>query len=278
MGVEHRIRTISEDQGRDVLVGAPIQVSDQEVAAGIQTLEFEIASGNAFNAFSIDNSGQLRLENSLGLNFENQKSFSLTVAVRDPMKLTSPVIPDTPIVVSKVFIVGITDINESPAIVGGYQLVGNFENVNANYAGAKMYGISGDQGCFRVCAGCAYFSVAENGGCVCHQDLPLASLSMACAVGVQGTSCDAVYKTAFITTPAAHPGHYDLGIGGCVQTNGKAVGGFGCEGSFCLYEPDKCASLCEVDDDCAGFMMINQPNSDPTCAIVSAREPDVPGT
>ena len=103
--IEPQEFTIEENSGNGELVGTVI-ATDPDVW---QTLTYSIVSGNAGNAFAIDEStGDLTVADSSVLDYETTPMFSLTVQVEDngPGNLTADAI----------ITINLTDINEVPEI------------------------------------------------------------------------------------------------------------------------------------------------------------------
>ena len=86
-----------------------VQADDPDTAAG--DLSFSITGANPGDAFSIDNSGVIRVANSSALDFETNPTFTLDVHVTDD---SSPALSDT-----ATFTVNLTDVTEPFVIDSG---------------------------------------------------------------------------------------------------------------------------------------------------------------
>lgn len=97
---------IPENSDVDTPVGT-ITADDVEVDQGYDTLTYNIEAGNDNNAFKIitnNKSGELQVNNSDTLDFENQESFTLTVSVADSSAASS----NTDVIVN------LSDVDEPP--------------------------------------------------------------------------------------------------------------------------------------------------------------------
>ncbi|NLG96041.1 MAG: tandem-95 repeat protein [Chloroflexi bacterium] len=85
-----------------------------------QTHTFSIVTGNTDNAFAIDNNGNITVNNSTALNYEDERTrkFMLTVSVSDSY---TPALSDTAVVT-----INLLNVNEAPVVTGeSYQTIGN---------------------------------------------------------------------------------------------------------------------------------------------------------
>ncbi|MBN1370659.1 MAG: cadherin domain-containing protein, partial [Anaerolineaceae bacterium] len=103
--------SVDENSATGTLVGTPVVAYDQDATNASFT--YAITGGNTSNAFSINASGQIIVNNSDALDYEVTQSFSLTVQVTDDGSPTG-----TPMSGTGTVIVNVNPVNDPPTVIG----------------------------------------------------------------------------------------------------------------------------------------------------------------
>jgi VCBS repeat-containing protein len=126
-------RAVAENSPNGTTVGAPVAFTDPDSG---QTYMYAIVGGNTANAFAIDNSGQITVNDSGALDYEVRPSYALTVRVTDSELGAG----------QGVVTVDVINVNEAPSIQGPAETLTASEDVALALTGDDAIVITDDSG------------------------------------------------------------------------------------------------------------------------------------
>ncbi|MDY0103306.1 MAG: cadherin domain-containing protein [Lentimicrobium sp.] len=122
--IQPQVFTVEENSANGTFIGQ-LTFSDPDEG---QTLTFSIPSGNSMAAYTVDENGVLRVNNVVGVNYERQATFQLTVKVEDN---GVPALSGTARIT-----VHVLDLNEKPEIAPDQLFT-----INEHMAAGTLFGI-----------------------------------------------------------------------------------------------------------------------------------------
>lgn len=223
--IDNQVFSVPENSSNSTLV-ATVVASDPDAG---QSLTYSITGGNTSNAFSINSAtGQLSVNNTSALNFEQTPSFALIVTVQDN--------DISPLSSSATITVNLTDINEVPNInnqafsvaenTANGQAVGTVIATDPDNGQSLSYQIlSGNSsGAFNLNTSSGQITVA-NSAALNFESTPIFALIVKVTDNGAGSLTDQASVTINLTDVNEAPDIYNQGFGVAENTpNGQTVG------------------------------------------------------